>query len=103
MARSGADGRFEVRASPAGDLARAVQANGGAVTLRVEVASYAERDPRAVLRVWKGGRWQGADDPVALRDLTPAAQARAAASLPSLQLARCVPRKVTIRIRSGGR
>jgi hypothetical protein len=36
MARSGADGRFEVRASPTGDFAKAVGSNGGAVTLRVE-------------------------------------------------------------------
>ena len=93
MARSGADGRFEVRARPTGDFATAVDANGGAVTLRVEVASDAERDPRAVLRVWKAGGWQGASEPVALRDPTPAAQARAAASRPSLQMARCVPTK----------
>jgi hypothetical protein len=53
MARSGADGRFEVRATPSGDFAKAVRFNGGAVTLRVEVASNAERDPQAVLRVWK--------------------------------------------------
>jgi hypothetical protein len=93
MARSGADGRFEVRASPTGDFAKGAGSNGGAVTLRVEVASNAERDPHAVLRVWKAGGWQGADEPVTLRDPTPAAQARAAASLPSSQLARCVPRK----------
>ena len=48
---------------------------------------------RPCLRVWKAGGWQGANEPVALRDPTPAAQARAAASLPSSQLARCVPRK----------
>jgi len=93
VARSGADGRFEVRAGPTGDFATAVRSNGGAVTLRVEVASDSARDPQALPRVWKGGAWEGADEPVTLQDPTPTARARAAAvAAPLSQLARCVPR-----------
>ncbi len=59
--------------------------------MRVEVASDSPREPQAVERVWGNDSWRGADQHITLQDTTQRAEVRAAANVPTGQLARCVP------------